>query len=65
MLADVADLRRHQVEVVEQPFCRGGDELPGPDIVRQGPVRVAQHAGVVIESRKDVTGAAPRARVDR
>jgi hypothetical protein len=23
------------VEVVEQPFCRGGDELPGPDIVRQ------------------------------
>ena len=64
MLADVPDLRRHQVEVVEQPFRRGGDELPGPDIVGQRAVRVAQHAGVVVEAGKDVAGAAPRARVD-
>src|SRR5438132_10629513 len=53
------------MEVIEQPFCCGGDKLPGPDIVRQGPVRLAQHAGVVIEPKKDVTGTAPRARVDR
>src|SRR5216684_3433572 len=52
------------MEVIEQPFCRGGDKLPGPDIVCQDSVRVAQHAGVVIEPRKDVTGTAPRARVD-
>ena len=64
MLVDVPDLRRHQVEVVEQPFRRGGDELPGPDIVRQRPVGVAQHAGVVVEPGKDVAGAAPRVRVD-
>ncbi len=64
MLTDVADLRRHQMEVVEQPFRRGRDELSGPDIVRQGAVRVPQHTGVVVEARKDVLGAAPRARVD-
>ena len=64
MLADVPDLRRDQVEVVEQPFRRGGDELPGPDIVRQRAVGLAQYARVVVESRKDVSGAAPRVRVD-
>ena len=52
------------MEVIEQPFSRGGDHLPRPDIVRQGEVRVAQHAGVVVEPGKDVTGAAPWARVD-
>ena len=65
MLVNVLDLRRHQVEVVEQPFRCGRDLLPGADVVRQRPVRVAQHAGIVIESRKDVAGTAPPARVNR
>ena len=45
MLADVPDLRRHQVEVVEQPFRRGGDELSGPDIVGQRSVRARAGRG--------------------
>jgi hypothetical protein len=64
MLVDIPDLRRHQVEVVEQPFGRGGDELAGPEIVRQRAVRLAEDAGVVGEPGKDVAGAAPRIRVD-
>ncbi len=65
MLADVADFRRQQVVVVEQPFRRGGDRAACPDVLRQGPVRAAQHARVVVETGKDVAGAAARARVDR
>ncbi len=65
MLMNVPDLCGDQVEVVEQPFCRGRDELPGPDIVCQGSVRVAQHACVVVEPGENVTGAASRARVQR
>ena len=42
----------------------GVTDLPGPDIVRQRPIGVAQHARVVIESGEDVAGAAPRAGVD-
>jgi hypothetical protein len=64
MLADVADLRRQQMEVVEQPFGRRGDRLAAPDVVGQRAVGGAQDAGVVVEAGKDVPGAAPRARVD-
>ena len=63
ILVDVSDLRRHQVEVVEEPFCCCGDKLPGPDVIGQGAVGVAQHAGVVIEPGEDVPGPAPGARV--
>jgi hypothetical protein len=41
MLVDVPDLGRHQVEIIEQPFGRGGHELAGPDVVGKYPVRVA------------------------
>ena len=64
MLVDVADLRRHQVEVVEQPFRRGGDRLSRPHILGQRAIRDAQHAGVVVEPGKDVPGTPARARVD-
>src|SRR5437870_4422805 len=52
------------MKVVEQPFCRGSDELSGPDIVGQGSIRVPQHAGVLVEPAEDVTATAPRARVE-
>jgi hypothetical protein len=65
MLVNVPDLCGDQVEVVEQPFCRGGDELSGPDIVCQGSIRVAQHARIVVEPGENVTRAASRARVER
>jgi hypothetical protein len=61
MLPDVANLGRHEVKVVEQPFPRGGDRLPLAHIVGQRAIGEAQHAGVVVEARED--GAAPAARV--
>ena len=64
MLVDVPDLRRHEVEIIEEPFCGEGDRLPGPDIFRERAVGVPQDAGVVIEPGKDVAGTAPWARVD-
>src|SRR5207248_10785397 len=64
MLTNVPNLRRHEMEVVEQPFCRGGHKLPRPDIVRQGSVRLTQDASVVVEPGKDVAGPASRARID-
>jgi hypothetical protein len=64
VLTDVPDLRRHQVEVVEQPFRRGCDELSSPHIVGQGSIGLAQDAGVVIEPGKDAPCTTPRVRVD-
>ena len=64
MVVDVPDLRRQEVEVVEQPFRRGGNRLAGADIVGQRSIRIAQHAGVVIEPGEDIPGAAPGVRVD-
>ena len=54
MLADVADLGRDLMEVVEQPLCGSGDWLPVPDILGQGPIGIAQHVSVVGEAGKDV-----------
>src|SRR5713226_105691 len=65
MLSDVPDFRRHQMEVVEQPFRRRGDEPAGPDVVGQCAVGAAQDACIVVESGKDVTGVPPRARIGR
>ncbi len=64
ILTDAPDFGRHQVEVVEQPFRRGGDKLPTPHIVGQGSIRLAQDAGVVVEPGKDVSCTTPRIRVD-
>ncbi len=64
MPVDVPDLGRYQMEVIEQPFRRGGDELPRADIVGQRAVRAAQDAGIVVEAREDVPRTTPRTRVD-
>ena len=58
--ADVLDFRRHQVEVVEQPLGRWGDEDAGPYVMRQRTIALAQHAGVFFEPGKDAAGAAAR-----
>ena len=52
--ADVGDLCRHQMVVVEQPFGRGGDELSGPDVVGQRTIGGPQDARVLVEAREDV-----------
>ena len=64
MLPDVADLRRHQVEVVEQPFGRRRDRLSRPHVVGQRAIGLAQDARVVVEAREDVARARPRAGID-
>ena len=64
VLADVADLRGHQVIVVEQPLRRGRDELPLVHVLGHREVRLAQDARVVGEARKDVAGAPPQLGID-
>jgi hypothetical protein len=51
--AHVEDLGCHEMEVVEEPFRRGGDELPLVHIVGHGDVGHAKEAGVVLEARQD------------
>ena len=63
--ADIGDLGRHQVEVVEQPVRRRFDESSVADVVGQRPVRAAQHAHVLGKSRKRVARAAARIGIDR
>ena len=46
------------MEVVEQPVRRGRDELSGAHVVGQRAIGAAQHADVVLESRKRVARAA-------
>jgi hypothetical protein len=42
------------MEVVEEPFRRGGDELPPVHVVGHGDIGLAQDAGVVVDARQDV-----------
>ncbi len=62
--ADLDDLRRDQVKVVEQPLGAGGDELPRVEILGQHAVGVAQGPGVVVKAGKDAACAAPGISVD-
>ena len=52
---DVHDLRRQEVEVVEQPFRRGGDEHAGSHVAREREVGAAEHARVVREAGEDAS----------
>ena len=62
--ADIGDLGRDEVEIVEEPFSGRRHELACSDIVRQGAIGVAQDAGVVLEPGKDVPRSAS-VRIDR
>jgi len=62
--AHVEDLGRHEMEVVEEPFRRGGDELPPVHIVGHAEVCLAKDAGVVLEARQDVPRFAAGVRVE-
>jgi hypothetical protein len=62
---DIGDLGSDQVEVVEKPIRGRYDELARADIFGERAVRRAEHADVVIESRKRVFRALPRVRIDR
>jgi hypothetical protein len=59
MLANLHDLGRDQVVVVEKPLRGRRDELALVDVFGQGLVRVAQDAGVVTQPRIDAAGAPP------
>jgi hypothetical protein len=61
---DVLDLRRDEMEVVEQPFGGGRDESSVPDVRRERPIRLAEDPRVVQEAREDIARVTPRARVD-
>ncbi len=63
--ANIGNCGGDQVEVVEEPVRRRYDKLPGAYIVRQRAIRSAQHADVVLESRKRVSGAVARIGIDR
>jgi hypothetical protein len=63
--SDVGHLRRHQMKVVEEPLCGGGDEIAGPDVVCQRTVRLAQHADVLVETPESVLRRSPGIRIDR
>ncbi len=49
VVSNALELGFRDVEVIEQPFGRGGDRLPVVDVVRQGPIDPAQNALVVLE----------------
>jgi hypothetical protein len=53
VLADGADLGRHEVEVVQQPLGRGRDELPAMNVVGQRGVGRPQDVGVVAQTGKE------------
>ena len=53
MLADLDDLRRDQVEVVEEPLGGGRDERAMAHIFGERAVGVAQHPLVVAQARVD------------
>ena len=59
VLPDHADLRVHQVVVVEEPLARRGDELSLVHVGGEGTVGLPQDLGVVVEAGKDAPGLAP------
>ncbi len=58
------DLGGHEMEVVEEPFRRGGDELAPVHVVGHGEIGLAQDAGVVVEAGQDVPRRPPGVRVE-
>ena len=60
---DLGELRGDEMEVVEQPFRRRGDEPPGPHVGGERLVRVVEGAGVALQAWADAPGAP--ARIDR
>ena len=61
IVPDVARCRRDGVEVVEQPFGRGGRSLATANVVGQGHVHVAQRLHVPVEAlqMRAITNASP------
>jgi hypothetical protein len=57
---DAPDLAFDDMEVVEQPFRRRGNELTAVDVVREDAIGLAQRAGVVPEAREERVGPAAR-----
>jgi hypothetical protein len=51
--------------IVEEPFRRGGDELPPVHIVGHGDVCLAKDAGVVLEARQDIPSRVAAVRIER
>jgi hypothetical protein len=64
IVSDVAGRRRDRVEVVEQPFGRGGRRLTPPRVVGQVDIHAAQHAHVLVESVEMWLSADATARAD-
>jgi hypothetical protein len=62
---DAADLRRDQMEVVEQPVRGRRHEPPGPHVIGQRAIRAAQHPDVVLEPRERVARAMAPVGIDR
>src|SRR3972149_6902236 len=56
----IPDLAFDEVEVVEQPFRRRRHELAAMDVVGEDAIRLAQHAGVVLQAREEGAGLAAR-----
>ena len=57
--ADVEDLGRDEMEVVEEPIRSGGDERPAVDVLGHGDIGLPQHPRVVLEARQHVARGAP------
>ncbi len=60
VVPDAPDLGLDEVEVVEEPFRRRGDELAAVDVVGEDAIGLAQHAGVVLQAREERAGLAAR-----
>ena len=60
VVADVEDLRRHQVEVVEEPLPRRRHELSPMHVLREDAVGLVQDTSVLLEPREDAPRQAPR-----
>ena len=60
VLAQRADLGDHQVVVVEHPLAGRRHVQPGPHVVGQQPVGLAEDAGVVLEAGEQPAAAPPR-----
>src|SRR5271169_1324785 len=63
-LTDVADLCCDEMEVVEEPFGRWGDEFASMDRFRERPVGVSQDLCVVFEAGEEISGPSSGVRVD-
>ena len=57
--ADVENVRRHEVKVVEEPFGRGRHEAAVVHVGREGAVHLAKHARVLFEPGKDAAAPPP------